>query len=77
MQKVLTYTMANANMCTTTQSKREDGVDMQNVVKDRTQETIEMVKSLDEQDLCLLQMAAQTLLVKAAMKQKEAKKAVI
>ena len=50
---------------------------MQNVVKDRTQETIEMVKSLDEQDLCLLQMAAQTLLVKAAMKQKEAKKAVI
>ena len=44
---------------------------MQNVVKDRAQETIEMVKSLDEQDLCLLQMAAQTLLVKAAMKKNE------
>ena len=48
---------------------------MQNVVKDRTQETIEMVKSLDEQDLCLLQMAAQTLLVKAAMKKNEEKEA--
>lgn len=49
---------------------------MRSVVKDRTQETIEMVKSLDEQDLCLLQMAAQTLLVKAAMRKSEEQKAV-
>ena len=44
---------------------------MQNVVKDRVQETIDMVKSLDEKDLSLLHMAAQTLLVKAAMSKNE------
>ena len=49
---------------------------MQNIENDRAKETIEMVKSLDEQDLCLLQMAAQTLLVKAAMKNREEQKAV-
>ena len=44
---------------------------MQNIVKDRMQETIDMVKSLDEKDLSLLHMAAQTLLVKAAMNKNE------
>lgn len=44
---------------------------MQNIKKNRTQETIEMVKNLNDQDLCLLQMAAQTLLVKAAMNKKK------
>ena len=49
---------------------------MRNLTEERTQQTIEMVKSLDEQDLCLLQMAAQTLLVKAAMRKNEEQKAV-
>lgn len=49
---------------------------MRNMTEDRTQQTIEMVKSLNEQDLCLLQMAAQTLLVKAAMRKSEERQAV-
>lgn len=46
---------------------------MREMKKDRTQETIEMVKNLDEQGVYLLHMAAQTLLIRSAMeKQKEA-----
>lgn len=46
---------------------------MQAIEKDRTQETIDMVKNLDEQGVYLIHMAAQTLMIRAAMeKQKEA-----
>ena len=44
---------------------------MQNIANERVQETIEMVKSLNESDLSLLHMAAQTLLVKAAINKNE------
>jgi hypothetical protein len=77
MQKLLTGNKISVNICSTATYRMKEGVGMQNVAMDRTQETIEMVKNLDEQDLCLLQMAAQTLLVKAAMKKKEPEKAVI
>lgn len=51
----------------------KEGVDMREMKKDRTQETIDMVKSLDEKGVNLLYMAAQTLMVRAAMEsQKEA-----
>ncbi|MGN0136546.1 hypothetical protein [Anaerotignum sp.] len=46
---------------------------MREMKKDRTQETIDMVKNLDEQGVYLLHMAAQTLLIRSAMEsQKEA-----
>lgn len=51
----------------------KEGVDMREMKKDRTQETIDMVKNLDEQGVYLLHMAAQTLLIRSAMEsQKEA-----
>ncbi|MFW5669903.1 MAG: hypothetical protein ACOCM4_11775 [Acetivibrio ethanolgignens] len=46
---------------------------MQELKKDRTQETIDMVKNLDEMGVYLLHMAAQTLLARQQMEeQKEA-----